>query len=1296
MSSVHVDRNLLFGILALQLDFIGRDSLVAAMHAWVLQKSKPLGQILVEQGVLAPKARSALDALVEQHLELHQGDPQQSLAAAGLPGAMQSMVAQFADPDIKASLLRLATIAPAKPSEQTTLPKSEKATTDARFEILRSHAWGGLGEVYVAQDREVNREVALKRLHERYADNVDSRARFLREAEITGGLEHPGFVPVYGLGISEDGRPYYAMRFIRGQTLKEAIERFHSAGARTPSDRRIELRQLLGRFIAVCNAIEYAHSRGIIHRDLKPSNIMLGKYGETLVVDWGLSKALGHREPEAAADEHTLVPSSGSGSSETLPGSAIGTPAYMSPEQSEGRIEDMGPASDVYSLGATLYTILTGKEPFESTILGVVLGKVQTGDFAPPRQRNPSVPRALDAICLKAMSLLPKDRYPSCAELASDIEHWLADEPVTALKDPLSDRTVRWIKRHRVVAASSTALLATAFVGLAIGTGVLGRANSRIAAEATRATQAEASALKESERAKSNETAAIVAKEQTQDALTASLFEQARAVRLAGLPGRRLRALELLEEAEHLRSRRRLDSSSVPAGTDPSAGRQVVLTRSQLRSEALAALLLDDAHVVRQWGGVARSISSDGILAAASSLDVGAERIGLSITDLKTGKEVSKWEGEDALPFFGTSLALGPRGKRLAVLSIPLPMPGGKVSKGGLNVWQLPERKLLRELALPKQQTEPRPTKSVAPKGGPLQSPFSAAFPLILNLRFSPDGRSVCGILISVSGHRAVVWDLEGDGVGRAVGAARADAYPSAAFSPDSRLLAVASSGGKVALWNVARKEFDQEIEPPLETISAVGFAPDGALGIAGTESREQPGSQRRGGQKLLIWDVARNREIKRIASLSSDLNTISFSPDGTRVALSNGLAGNIWVLDLANSKPAVPLNDQALQLGWTDDSRHLLSMAPESLKMWAFSEESPVSDLAPSVEPDTGIEGPLAFSPDGRLLAVARGGTPHVDLYDRTTGKAVRRFDSSEKLQLLQLSFSPDGKQLVCLGHQNVIVWDVETGRQKSRLDVIPSQGKLLTSAGIRADGTVLVGELDESNPVVLEAATGKVVWRGRPKSGFGALVSSDGRLVTAFLSMSAEPQPIAVVELSTGRDRFQLQVPSKVATQRVQTLCEFSPDCRWLLALHLEVTGTINFRSGTPVSRGGRARFSGLEVSAHPWTADIWDVRSGTRHLQIEGSSRPVARIFSRDGRYLAVGMANGAVRLWDMRGREELFDWHPFGDQPEASSVPQNFAFTADGASLVVPTFASHALRMLNLVRANEQLGTAGLNW
>ena len=164
-----------------------------------------------------------------------------------------------------------------------------------RFRILRPHARGGLGEVFVAQDEELHREVALKEIQERHADHPESRARFLLEAEITGGLEHPGIVPVYGLGQYADGRPFYAMRFIKGDSLKDAIERFHKEDARrrAASERSLELRKLLGRFVDVCDAIAYAHSRGVLHRDLKPGNVMLGKYGETLVVDWGLAKPVG-------------------------------------------------------------------------------------------------------------------------------------------------------------------------------------------------------------------------------------------------------------------------------------------------------------------------------------------------------------------------------------------------------------------------------------------------------------------------------------------------------------------------------------------------------------------------------------------------------------------------------------------------------------------------------------------------------------------------------------------------------------------------------------------------------------------------------------------------------------------------------------------------------------------------------------------------------------------------------------------------------------------------------------------
>ena len=240
------------------------------------------------------------------------------------------------------------------------------------------------------------------------------------------------------------------MRFIRGDSLKEAIERFHADEAlkTDPGRRSLELRKLLRRFIDVCNAIDYAHSRGVLHRDLKPGNVIVGKHGETLVVDWGLAKATGKAEPELPASGRSC-PARPAAAPRRYPGSALGTPAYMSPEQAQGDLDQLGPRSDVYSLGATLYCLLTGRPPFEGDDIGEVLRTVQRGEFPPPRQVDPSIDRALEAVCLKAMALKPEDRYARRRALADDIERWMADEPVTAWTEPWTRTLMRWLTRHR-------------------------------------------------------------------------------------------------------------------------------------------------------------------------------------------------------------------------------------------------------------------------------------------------------------------------------------------------------------------------------------------------------------------------------------------------------------------------------------------------------------------------------------------------------------------------------------------------------------------------------------------------------------------------------------------------------------------------------------------------------------------------------------------------------------------------------------------------------------------------------
>jgi tetratricopeptide (TPR) repeat protein len=366
------------------------------------------------------------------------------------------------------------------PSEELTTPAkvvggdpeagpAAAGTSGVRYRALHFHARGGLGEVWVARDEEFQREVALKRIQEEYADDPDSRRRFLLEAEVTGRLEHPGIVPAYGLTRDAQARPCYAMRFIRGGTLKDALQRFHEADqpGRDPGERSLALRQLLNRFIAVCNAVAYAHSRGIVHRDLKPSNVLLGeKFGETLVVDWGLAKVVGRQEAARSSDEEgTLRPRSGGGA-ETRTGQAVGTLPYMSPEQAAGRWDVVGPVSDIYGLGATLYHLLTGQAPFGGGRQGEVVLQVQRGEFPRPRQVKSAVPKALEAVCLKAMALKPADRYATALALAEDVEHWLADEPVTAYREPWTVRTGRWLRRRRVLV---TAVTAAAVVGLVLG-----------------------------------------------------------------------------------------------------------------------------------------------------------------------------------------------------------------------------------------------------------------------------------------------------------------------------------------------------------------------------------------------------------------------------------------------------------------------------------------------------------------------------------------------------------------------------------------------------------------------------------------------------------------------------------------------------------------------------------------------------------------------------------------------------------------------------------------------------------
>jgi serine/threonine protein kinase len=479
--------NLLFGLLALQNNFIDRDTLLAAFNSWLARRSRRLGEILEERGALSASRRALLDDLVEEHLQLHGNAPEQSLAALDSIRAACAALSQVADPEVRACLAWVLTEQHGgeEPDRTASFAGAGASTSGGtRFQILRPHAKGGLGEVFVALDTDLNREVALKEIQLGFVDDPRHRARFEFEAVVTGGLEHPGIVPVYALGRTPDGRPYYAMRFIRGNSLKEAIRRFYQAEqqpGREAGQRALDFRELLGRFIDVCDAISYAHSRGVLHRDLKPGNIMLGPYGETLIVDWGLAKTIDQSGIDGPPEglELPLRAPEGCYIEPTQAGSAMGTPGYMSPEQAAGLVEQNGPRTDVYGLGATLYHLLTDRAPCEGEQIGEVLQKARTGNISRPRTFNPKLAPALEAICLKAIAREPERRYDTATALKSDLERWLADEPVSAWREPWLVRARRWLNRHHTLVAAAAATILVAAVSLALATVLLEQAHIR-------------------------------------------------------------------------------------------------------------------------------------------------------------------------------------------------------------------------------------------------------------------------------------------------------------------------------------------------------------------------------------------------------------------------------------------------------------------------------------------------------------------------------------------------------------------------------------------------------------------------------------------------------------------------------------------------------------------------------------------------------------------------------------------------------------------------------------------------
>ncbi len=499
---------LLVGGIALETGALDRNEVVDTFKRWS-KADEPLPtfeQVAFDGREGDGQAAEALSAAVKARLR-------------ACRNKVEEVVASLRAPDldwVHTSLIKIRKKTPALRG----LEKAFGLVPGSRFVPISYLGGGGGGSVFLAKDKELDRDVVLKVLLDEDVLDPEKHERFDREVRIGAQLEHPGIAAVYGRGQYGDGRPYFAMRRFKGGTLADAIARLHAPQVprrpkkRTAAPRNSDategkgrsasspaptLRDLIEKLIVVCNAVGYAHQQGIIHRDLKPRNILLGDFGETMIADWGLAKRLGIPDElwltgtrlvreMISRDAEGRFSTSGD-PDVTSDGEIIGTLAYLSPEQASIERRSVTHRSDIYSLGAILYEILTGRKAFASgpgpgdggttwssndlsastgTWVAAVtrreqvretLARIQLGQFPRPREVDVGVHGDLEAVCLKAMTLHPDARYLTARDMAADLERWLAGDPVKARREPVQAMVWRLVVRHRVLATAAVIAL---------------------------------------------------------------------------------------------------------------------------------------------------------------------------------------------------------------------------------------------------------------------------------------------------------------------------------------------------------------------------------------------------------------------------------------------------------------------------------------------------------------------------------------------------------------------------------------------------------------------------------------------------------------------------------------------------------------------------------------------------------------------------------------------------------------------------------------------------------------------
>ena len=1123
---VPLDRELLFAVLAVQLGQATPRQVMAAASSFVLDRSRSIGDLLVASGAIVQERREMLDGMTSEALRANGGDAKKTLDSMG--GAL-AVYASFGG-SLMVDDSGKAKLAPAAPGRSDSVDEGSTVypETPGRYQVEADAeiGRGGIGRVLVAFDTGLGRQVAIKELLTDISTGAISTpdtenrsrtgalaARFLREARVTGQLEHPNIVPVYEVGRRDNGTYYYTMKLVRGRTLATALR--SCAGLR-------ERLELLHHYVDLCQAIAYAHDRGVVHRDIKPDNVMLGEFGETVVLDWGLAKISGRKDIRAKEIRRDMTILHDAAAGKTVDGAAIGTPAYMSPEQAEGNIDDIDEKSDVWSLGAVLYELLTGKPPFEGYTPYEIIGKVMKDEVVAPRAKLDQVPAELSAVAMKALQRDKARRYEKAERLAAEINAYMSGGRIAAYEYGSMELLRMFVRKHRaasVLVVLLAVLMGVSGVGLYSAYQVANRERSTALGARDRAEEQRVIAQRESRRALANFALALAEKSAAsaadKDFLKARLF-----------------AAKALETSPYNpRSPNRFDDPRKLAGADAVASRAAIqsslydaLTHTHFRYRSKLAGHADVVHDLAFSPDDTRlaSAGDDGLL---------VQRLGETSPMIQRGHEGAV-----------TSVAWAPNGKSIAT--------GG--SDGTVRIWNATEGKPTGTVA---RHDAPlvgvvymkhgRMIASVDAKGSLTTTPVDGnggqehvdlRTEVTGGLALSPNeetlvvggrkallllrarglaregaldfaghaayrvGFSHDGTLVGASGSSSMarVWRIADHSIVATIKGENIDQLDFALSTDDKRALIV--DDGSLNVWRLGTGRKDAHLDTPRSFVRAMAMTSDGALVALAEESgaiklwRYSPDAEAEAltghrtpmswiepamaGKRMVsgdwygsvrVWDTTTGEQVHELQAKGAAIWRLSVSPDGTRVSIGD-FAGEIQVWDLRKQERVAAWkgsNEQIRGVVWSADMRWLASVGMEkALKVWDASTGELVRTLALSAGSWW-----LEWARDGRRIVLG-GFDGKLRVIDTTSWKLVHELNGHEAI-ISGLAIAADSHTAVSTSKDGTArVWDIVEGRC---LRVFRHHTAWVNRVAISPDGVWALTSSDDATARLWTVADGR-----------------------------------------------------------------------------------------------------------------------------------------------------------------------------------------------------------------------------